>query len=142
MLAAMPTTYRLDVANWVVYSRAWGAVTDEELAAHSRALKADPRFQPDFLQLQDVVDMSEPLVSAEGLRRVAALNPFGKGARRAVLVASNVAFGLARMHEFLRGGSADELQVFRNRAAALGWLGLPAGWQPPEPSPDDPIFQV
>lgn len=142
MLATMPTTYRLDVANRVVYSRAWGAVTDEELAAHSRALKADPRFQPDFLQLQDLLDLSEPRVSAEGLRRLAALNPFGKGARRAVVVASTVAYGLARMHELLRAGSGDELQVFRNRAAALGWLGLPAEWKPPEPSPEDPIFQA
>jgi len=137
----MPTTYRLDLVNRVVYSRAWGVARDEEFEAHSRSLGADRRFAPDFRQLQDLVDVTEPRVTPAGLRRVAEANPFGKNARRAVLVASDIAFGFARMHEMMRGDAGDELQVFRDRAAALAWLGLPAGWTPPAASSADPVFE-
>ena len=138
----MPTTYRLDVANRVVYSRAWGVARDEEFEAHSRALRAEAAFAPDFRQFQDLVDVAEPLVTAAGLRRLAEVNPFGKGARRAVLVASDLVFGFARMHEMMRTDAGDELQVFRDRGAALAWLGLPGGWMPPAAAPTDPVFEA
>lgn len=137
----MPATYRLDPGYRLVWSRAWGVVTDDELQAHSRALAADPRFEPSFRQLQDLTDVGEPRVTLEGLRVVAQINPFGENARRAVLVATDFTFGLARMHEMLRGEARDELQVFRDRAAALEWLGLPSSWTPPPAAPGDPLFQ-
>ncbi len=136
----MPATYQLDVAHRLVWSRAWGTITNDELAAHSKHLRANPRFAPDFRQLQDLTEIREFKVTSAGLQNLARLNPFGKGARRAVLVASNLAFGLARMHEMLRGNSADELRVFRQRALAMEWLELPADWTPPPPAPDDPVF--
>jgi hypothetical protein len=136
----MPASYRLDLANRVVWSRAWGVVTDEELDAHSRALLTDPRFEPSFRQLQDLTDVTDPRVTPAGLLLLAQINPFGKHARRAALAASDVVFGLARMHEQLRNESGDELRVFRDRADALAWLGLPAEWVPPESAPTDPVF--
>jgi hypothetical protein len=136
----MPATYRIDPAHRVVWSHGWGVVTNEELAAHSRRLRDDPRFKPDFRQLQDLSDVDTMQVTVDGLAVVAKLNPFGAGARRAVVVGTDVAYGLARAHEMLRGDPADSLVVFRDRAAALEWLGLPTGWVPPQPSPDDPVF--
>jgi hypothetical protein len=137
----MPATYRLDLKNRVVWSHAWGTLTDEELQAHSRTLTADPRFEPSFRQLQDLTDVGYPRVTTDGLRILARMNPFRKNARRAVLVATDLIFGLARMHEQLREGSEDELQVFQDQAAALAWLSLPPSWTPPEASPADPRFQ-
>jgi len=137
----MPATYRLDLTNRVVWSLAWGALTDEELQAHSKTLRADPRFEAEFRQLQDLTGVDTSAVTSSGLTRLTQMNPFGKRARRAVLVSSDVAFGLARMHEQMRGDSADELQVFRDRAAALEWLGLPPDWTPPAADPADPLFQ-
>jgi hypothetical protein len=138
----MPAMYRLDLANRVVWSRAWGVVTDEELDAHSRALRADPRFDPGFRQLQDLTGITEPRATPGGLQLLAQINPFGKHARRAVLVASDVVFGLARMHEQLRSDAGDELQVFRGRAEALAWLGLPPDAEPPAAAPTDWVFQT
>lgn len=137
----MPATYRLDLVNRVVWSRAWGVVRNEELAAHSRKLVTDPRFAPDFRQLQDLLDVEEALLTPSGLREVARLNPFGPGARRAVVAPMAVLFGLARMHEQFREGAGDELRVFRSMGPALEWLGLPRGWEPPAPGPDDPLFE-
>jgi hypothetical protein len=45
--------------------------------------------------------------------------------RVAILATSDVAFGLARMYQSFRGDSTVEFEVFRDRAAALEWLGLP-----------------
>lgn len=137
----MPATYRLDLPNRVVWSRAWGVVTDDELDAHSRTLRMDPRFAPSFRQFQDLTDVSEPRVTPAGLVLLVQVNPFGPKSRRAVVVSTDVMFGLARMHEQLRHGAGDELQVFRDRAAALEWLGLPPEWTPPDASPSDPLFQ-
>jgi len=137
----MPATYRLDLADRVVWSRAWGVVTDEELDAHSRASRSDLRFEPGLRQFQDLADITDPRVTPGGLHLLAQVNPFVKPARRAVLVASDVVFGLARMHEQLRGDAGDDLQVFRDRAAPLAWLGLPDDWTPPEAAPTDPVFQ-
>ena len=138
----MPATYRLDLGNRVVWSRAWGVVTDAELQSHSRALARDPRFAPDFRQLQDLTEVVEPRVTSAGLQALAELNPFGAGARRAVLVATDTMFGLARMHELMRGDSCDALRVLRDRTAALAWLGLPPDWTPPRAAATDPLFDV
>lgn len=137
----MPATYRLDLALRVVWSRGWGALRDDELAAHSRALRADPRFEPSFRQIQDLTDVATFDVTSAGLRLVAQLNPFGEGARRAVVVPSDVGFGLARMHEQIRmGDAADQLRVFRELRSAMEWLDLPLDWVPPQPTPTDPLF--
>jgi len=136
----MPATYRIDPVERLVWSRAWGVVWNEELTAHSRALRADARFHPDFRQLQDFRSVERVELTSAGLREVAALNPFDRGARRAVVVPTDELFGLARMHEQLRKPGRDELQVFRDLVPALAWLGLPPGWTPPPPDPSDPVF--
>jgi len=136
----VPTTYHLDVPNRLVCSRAWGVFTEEELAAHSRHLGANPRFEPGFRQLIDFLDVTEFRVTARGISEVARINPFGKGARRAALVKGSLGFGLARMYEQFRRDSSDDYRVFRDRAAALAWLDLPPDWAPPPPAPDDPVF--
>ncbi len=136
----MPVTYRFDLPNRLAFSYAWGTLTGPELVAHSRRIQADPRFEPGFRQLQLLSDVDAVAVTTEELRLVAGLNPWGAGSRRAVVVATRQDFDLARQHELLRMQPADELRVFQDLAAALAWLGLPAGWVPPAPAPDDPVF--
>jgi len=55
---------------------------------------------------------------------MAKLNPFGPGARRAVVVTNDVVFGMARMYQILTDESSDELQIFRNMDDALRWLWI------------------
>ncbi len=137
----MPATYRLDLSRRLVWSRAWGILRDDELAAHSRTLRADPQFAPEFSQIQDLTAVERFELTPAGLQIVAWLNPFGPGARRAVVGPTDVGFGLARMHQGMRGDNGDELNVFRDIPAALRWLELPADWTPPPPGPQDPLFE-
>jgi len=57
-------------------------------------------------------------------RILAALNPFGAGSRRALVVASDVVFGMARMYQILTEPSPDEFELFRDFDKALDWLGV------------------
>jgi hypothetical protein len=52
------------------------------------------------------------------------LNPFGAGARRAVVVTNDVVFGMARMYQILTDESPDELRIFRKVDDALQWLWI------------------
>jgi len=120
----VPHVQMIDAALRLVLVRAWGTVSDEELAEHARALRADPRFRPDFRQLGDLRGITTLDATRAGIRQLAELSPFGAGARRAIVVGSEVAFGMARMYELMRGEGQDEVEVFRDLPAALDWLGI------------------
>jgi hypothetical protein len=49
----------------------------------------------------------------------------GQGRRRAFVVTSEVAFGLARMFDILTEDRGHELQVFTTMPEAREWLGMP-----------------
>jgi hypothetical protein len=120
----MPCSYTIDLARSLVLSRGWGVLTDGELLAHVRALTIDPRFVRSFHQLADLRDVADVEVSASTIREMARLNPYGDGSRRAVVVTSDVLFGMARMYQILREEPTDELEVFRKLDDALRWLGI------------------
>ena len=120
----MPCGYIIDLARSLVLSRGWGIVTDRELLAHVRALTIDPRFVRNLHQLADLRDVVDVEVTAATIREMASLNPYGDGSRRAVVVTSDVLFGMARMYQILRDEPTDELEIFRTLDDALRWLGI------------------
>ena len=120
----MPCGYTIDLARSLVLSRGWGVVTDRDFLAHVRALTANPRFARGFRQLVDLRDVTDIQVTASTVREMVRLNPFGASAQRAVVVTSDVVFGMARMYQILSDESPDELQIFRKMDDALRWLGI------------------
>ena len=120
----MPGGYIIHSARSLVLSRAWDVLTGADLIRHARILAADPGFQPHFSQLCDMRDVTEIRADAAGIRELAALNPFGAGSRRALVVASDVVFGMARMYQILTEPSPDEFELFRDFDKALDWLGV------------------
>ena len=101
-------------------------LSDAELFAHARALKQDTRFLPASQQLVDFSDVTAVYVTVDGVRTMVALNPWGRGSRRAAIAPSDLAFGLARMYEALTQLEHGEFQVFRTMNEGMGWLGLTA----------------
>jgi hypothetical protein len=120
----MPAGYKIDLERSLVLSRGWGVLTDRELLAHVRALIADPRFARNFCQLGDLRDVTDVQITAATIREMVRLNPFWAGARRALVVTSDVVYGMARMYQILRDESPDELEIFRKMDGALQWLGI------------------
>ena len=101
-----------------------------------KMLGADPRFRPDFAELDDYTRLTRVALDFAGVREAAAVNPYGSGARRAMVVGSDEAYGVARQYQQVRGEAPpDEIQIFRSLPQALSWLGytpdtLPAGTGP------------
>lgn len=121
----MPCGYTIDLARSLVLTRAWDLVTEREILAHVRALIADPRFARNFHQLADLREVTDARVTeSTNKQMLVRLNPFGAGARRAMVVTCDVAFGMARMYQILADESPDELQIFRKMDNALQWLWI------------------
>jgi hypothetical protein len=132
----MPVSYRIDVEGGVVYSRGWGVLTDEEIAAHAQTLRVDPRFDPGFRQIVDFRELTDIRVSGAGVREVARYNPFRRDARRAFVVASDEAFGLTRMFGMFTDSNAETFTIVRTLEAAFEAIGLPPTTPWPTRPPD------
>lgn len=120
----MPFAYQIDIARRLVISRARGTLTDQDLLSHAAALARDLRFRPDMRQLADFREVTKIEIATGTVRQMAGLNPFRVGSRRAFVVGTEGAYGLARMYQILRDRDPDELEVFRALEPALEWLGL------------------
>ena len=120
----MPADYRIARALGLVISRGWGVVTDDDLLGHARALGRDPHFRPDLRQLYDFRDAAAQDFGGATVLELANLSPFGAGARRAIVVGGDIAFGMAQMFKLLRDNLRDDIRVFRDVGEALAWLDL------------------
>lgn len=98
-----------------------GPVTDADFA--------DANF-PDVpsgtLELLDLAGAGRPEISTARLRHLAETDTRRpqRIARMAILVTTDVAFGLARMYQTLSSEMKTEVQIFRDRDQALAWLGV------------------
>jgi hypothetical protein len=72
-------------------------LTGRDIVAHARVLAADPHFETRFCQLADLREVTAMDVTTPGIRQLVGANPFGAGARRAVVVCDDVVYGMARM---------------------------------------------
>ena len=122
----MPADNRVDRSKRVVYSRAWGVLTDQDLADNRAALFLDPVFEPSFARLYDLTDVTEFKVTSAALLRLSLTSPFAPTARRAVVVSSDAAFGMVRKYSIL-SGREEVIQVFRDRPSAVQWLNSAGG---------------
>ena len=82
----MPADYLIDRAIGVVFSRAWGVLTDADLLEHQRRLGLDPEFNPSWNQLFDFHEVTDVQVTAAGIRTLAERNLFRTGSHRAFTV--------------------------------------------------------
>ena len=118
----MPASFSIDLARRMVYSRGWGVLVDSDLRQTQRGLRETAGFEPDFSQLYDFSGVTEVRITGDGLRELSRQSPFHKEARRAIVVDSEVAFGMARMFQISGDRETSEFQIFRDREIALRWL--------------------
>ena len=74
-------------------------------------------------------------MSTPGIRAVAERNPFAPDAHRAFVVASDEAFGLARMYAAFTDIPNNPINIFRAVGPALEWVGLDPALEWPTESP-------
>lgn len=103
-----------------------GAITVSQIEEMMNRITLDPAYQLDFAGLIDTREMSTVFAPAE-LRAIAltiGAYPGEKGAKRAVVVGSELQFGLMRMLEAYTASTPVVYRAFRDEAKALQWLGL------------------
>jgi hypothetical protein len=120
----LPATYFIDLERKLVVSRAWGAVTDDDVREHNRKLRADPLFDPAYRQLVDMSEITEDLVDVDTKREVSQNQFFNPGVRRAWISSKDFSFGMARMYAVAAQREGQNIGVFRARDEAEEWLGL------------------
>lgn len=121
----MPATSIIDHDARIVRSRAWGILSDSDLEGTQATLHADPRFDPMYRQVYDFSGVTEVQVTGEFVRRLARNSLFSPHARRAVVVNSDVAFGLARMFGLVGDRDPDSFMIFRDIQSAEDWIDSP-----------------
>lgn len=124
----MPTTYEINAARGVIIVTVTGDLTDEGLLDMHRRLNADPAVKPSFATLFDLRQANGITVTTDGIRALAALPlVLSPESRRAVVVPSDLGFGMARMYGMRRAASGAKVEVFRDFDEASHWIGLAAG---------------
>jgi len=106
----------------MVVTTVTGIVSVEEMLAHLRTLAKDPRYRQDFRGLSDYTNAEPFKATGEDVWRLAEALPVAEGARRAILVASDLHYGFGRIVESVRDRPGVSIAVFRDRAQALAWL--------------------
>jgi hypothetical protein len=125
----MAISYRIDPQLGLVHTTATGVLKDEELLAHKRRLAEDPEFKPEMKELSDVRAVERLEVTTEGVRRLVATDqeqaPQLSDYKLALVVSTDIVFGMARMYQTLTEESVENVRVFRELDEARAWLGLP-----------------
>jgi hypothetical protein len=125
----MPVRQRWDEELRTLFVTLSGPVSDQEFVDFATELVGRNDIPPAHMEFIDLSELKRTDVEATSLREAATtfrgLDTTVFETRVAILATSDVAFGLARMYQSFRGDSTVEFEVFRDRAAALEWLGLP-----------------
>ncbi len=117
----MPAEYILDRSRNMVFTKACGVLTDDDVFSHQDMLRCDPDFTEDYDQLL-VLDVTEMKLTCDGVHVMAKRNPFGEGSRRAFVAPSPITFSLSRMFQILTDEHKDDLIVCKDLTEALAYL--------------------
>ena len=120
----MPIEYSIDKEAHMIFTRAWGTLTDEELLGHQRRLHADPAHNPAYSELIDFTQVERAPVSTEAIEALANNAIWEPGVKLAIIAPTDLKFGLTRMYQAMSPDGPQEIHVFRNKLEARAWLGL------------------
>jgi hypothetical protein len=129
----MPLTVRVDAAQRVCYTVATGTVTDADVLDTYGGELANPAFDPALDQIFDGRAIDRVEVTSDALRTLADLVvdvdgalPPGIHPRVAIVVPTDVAFGLARMYQAYceSRGTPKQYYVCRSMDEAHRWMQL------------------
>ena len=113
----------IDAVARVVTLTVSGDLGDAELLALADEVGEAPGLEPDFSLLIDLRQAQGQKVSSAGVYRLVeralVLSPTS---RRAVVVPSDLGFGMARMYEMLRTNRGGGPRVFRDYDEARRWV--------------------
>ena len=121
----MPLHYRIDQKREIVFITADGIITDADLLTHLDDIENDSDFHPSFNRLNDYRAVESLDVTGAGVRALASrVDASEASCRRAIVVSTELAYGMARMFQILTDDKPATIEVFKDMAEARKWLGL------------------
>ena len=136
----MPAGFRIFPRHNLIITTFRDIVTTDEYVQLYRELTSSPDFAVELVELADFTEVTELALEAHEIRGLA--SRVGERYRdrqvvTAMICGSDATFGLARMYQaFAELAGGETVQVFRDRAPALDWLGLsdvpPEALTPPD----------
>ena len=101
--------------------RVSGVVTHEDFSG-----EGFPDVAEGTRELFDLSSATDAQISNAEVRQISDTDRRGPGriVQMAILAETDIAFGMARMYQILTDEMSTEVQVFRDRAAAMAWLDL------------------
>jgi hypothetical protein len=121
----MPADYTIDKSQRMVFSKAYGILTDQDIISHQEKLRDDPDFDPSFSQLVDCIKVTKADdLSTDAIYELARRHLFGVESKRAFVAPKKLLYGLFRMFQILTNDYPDELVVFKDLTEAREYLKL------------------
>lgn len=125
----MPIEYSIDKDLGVIFTTASEVLTESELLEHKRKLISDPNFNPGFVELSDVREISDLAISASGIERLLAQDESDaellKGYKLAIVVSGALEFGMGVLYEMTSRENVMNVRIFRDFDQAKEWLEIP-----------------
>ena len=121
----MPVVLKIDPHRRVVHSAFYGKITDAELLGHRTRIASDPDFNPQFADIVDFSDVTDPAITENAIGALAA-NPslFSSSAIHIVIAPAAVMFRLGARFKQLAQSSRPNFYVVKTRAEAYEILPL------------------
>ena len=120
----MPVTYRIDNANNIVFATASGELTAADIESFRREAADDPAFHQYLDTIFDFRNITGLSLTGEDVRDLTAGAIFHEQSRRALVVPTELMYGVSRMYSLYIGAESDVMRVFYDMDEARRWLGL------------------
>ena len=121
----MPAQYKIDTERRMVFTVAYGILTDQDAYTHQEKLRDDPDFDPSFSQLIDSTNVTEADgLSTEAVYKLARRNPFGAGSQRAFVASNRLLYVMFHVFQTLTEDHSDEVVIFKDLTEAREFLKL------------------
>ena len=124
----MPISYRIDLERNLALTTASGTLTDDDVLQLKARLLRDPDFKPGMKELSDIRSIDRLDVTPAGVRAVVQQDKRDRAHvashKLALVLATEVAFGLVRMYQILTQSTMENVGVFRNIDEANAWLQM------------------
>ena len=121
----MPAEYKIDKSKKMVFTKAYGILTDQEAYTHQDKLRNDPDFDPGYSQLIDSTNVKNPEnLSLEAIYKLAERNPFGAGSLRAFVAPNRLLYVMFHVFQTITEKHPDEIVIFKDLTEARRFLKL------------------
>jgi hypothetical protein len=119
----MSYTYEIDLQRRIVFAKASGVVTIDELVSARRALAANPNFDRSFPVIADLRGVTEFVFGMRELESFAEMTKAQRSKITAIVVSNPMEYGYARMFQTLRENTDYPTgQIFYDMGSALRWV--------------------